>query len=859
MTRRTDNDHDGSIEPIDRILHDTLRQDAPAEVHEASEGHFTRMEESLMREGEQEKGRFPALRWAGAMAAVLVAVGLFWLVTPSKVTWAEVANNFRSVRSFNATVFVTENIAEAPEKVEIWASRDGRVRVHQRDRVLFGKDGEVTEVWDTGRGMPIETGSLSRGELEELHLLEAVRLNRMLGSMKEFSLEALLAHFSGEKTISPPLPNADASSSRDMQVFDVTNDWVPTWLRVWALKSSGLPTRVRMWDPRDGDSMEMLFDYTGEQPDEAFDAAAFGEILSRKDGRPNRTYALLKDPGGRDITPGDIFEASGYHMPRVIEAGRTPEGLFWVKSGDSANDSPDGRTFYGFGRLEDNLGQEYLHRFLGHQTVEDLGLEYFIPLNMGAGYRPPTSYTLTCWAQPDHCEQAQDVIGSVDLTEWDETATVPAIFRNMPTSQQALKEVVREWSHRQNWDRFDALLAQIPGEPEDDDLAFFREYERLRKLELMNKDDEVFALAERLHPIVEARDADQVWRYERVLRNYVVGLAKRGRLDEAHTVLRPHVESVREAKSHDLTVLSPAEQLIRRLHEASVSTDAINDLFGFDVHAQPAMAEYLRMMSGSPGITAEDSRYGPWRAYIVKVGEYYNTHPLPEKVGIPEGVEPFDEDQPVWALPLPGHGPYRVTRIAGTWDWFVYLLAACRGLDTSLVQVAPELEGKEFSVLVVYRGALDYDAFLPHMDVETVERILRRPVWVARYDGRKLPDWRGVVPLDREKMGDAFVSGGGGTQTTARNLLAGFQQAINKDIEGFALTDDKVVIIDETGLPTQPGENQTWGSICLTHQYAFGKGEQATDMAKAWFEEKFGITFHEEERELKIVEVRPSK
>jgi hypothetical protein len=101
-------------------------------------------------------------------------------------------------------------------------------------------------------------------------------------------------------------------------------------------------------------------------------------------------------------------------------------------------------------------------------------------------------------------------------------------------------------------------------------------------------------------------------------------------------------------------------------------------------------------------------------------------------------------------------------------------------------------------------------------------------------------------------LGTGLVTRAGGTSSPVGAVLNAFQRAVKTD----HAPEDRVLVIDETGLPTRPGENQTSSSICLSYMYAFGKGERAVGMGKEWFRENFGITFTEEEREVKILTLR---
>jgi hypothetical protein len=165
-----------------------------------------------------------------------------------------------------------------------------------------------------------------------------------------------------------------------------------------------------------------------------------------------------------------------------------------------------GKNVQGFGELTDNLGQEYLFTPSGHQVKDDLALEYYIPYNYRIDYQKPKKLTLTATTQPDHHEQIYDIIGKIEIDEWEENKPGPDLFGN-GRQIDCLKKIIYESENNHDWNRFDKLLDLIPGEPEDGPEAgknaFFREQQRLNKLMWMNEADKAFPLAKRLFGIIK--------------------------------------------------------------------------------------------------------------------------------------------------------------------------------------------------------------------------------------------------------------------------------------------------------------------------------------------------------------------
>ena len=104
----------------------------------------------------------------------------------------------------------------------------------------------------------------------------------------------------------------------------------------------------------------------------------------------------------------------------------------------------------------------------------------------------------------------------------------------------------------------------------------------------------------------------------------------------------------------------------------------------------------------------------------------------------------------------------------------------------------------------------------------------------------------GATTVDMEELWEL------GGETDDENEFFGVIADIEIDEAG------NVYLLDETGLPTRLGPNETSGSICIAYHYAFWSGKEGTRLAKAWFERNFGITFREEERELIIHELAPA-
>jgi hypothetical protein len=630
------------IDPLDRMLRDHLSDEAPEAVQARAEHEFhaarcefrrRRMKHSLWSRLHAAPARL-VLASAGVAAGLAVAVVSVLLLIPARVTWADVVKKFGSVPYFNATIFLTEGPQKETERIELWVASDQRIRVQQRGHVFFGKAGKVLKVYDCS-GTSGEEIPLDRLTPDQKHGVELpLSMIKMMGKMEQFSLDGFLALINnGHMIKSPPLKNADASVAANMIVFDVMSADSPEWMRIWVLKDSGLPVRLRDSNPSNGDSLEVVFDYLKEQPAEAFDPVAFQKAMRPLPGESNKAHALLQDPGGQPVTPLDIFKKNGYHMPELVEAGRTEGGVLWVRSRNAVNSTPQNGRFYGYGMLEDDLGQEYTRKWVGQKADGNEVLEYFVPLNYRQDYRPPKSYTLTCLPHFDERRrQPGDVVGVVNLKEWKEGAAVPVFFENTkaPAESDFLRAAIDALRSRSNWDAVGKLLALIPGEPETSDDALYRESARLDMLQATNRPDDAIKLAARLYPIVKDRLCEPTyWQAYRTVLNYIEILVRAGKKDEARAVCEYEIPRLREQKigpNGDLYAwfVSNLWMELRRpgftsrgtddstiYSFAGLSSEAFAEVIGFDVAKDSRVMERLKLLGLAKALRQTPTAGGP--------------------------------------------------------------------------------------------------------------------------------------------------------------------------------------------------------------------------------------------------------
>ena len=235
----------------------------------------------------------PIAKLAAAAVIIIAAFLGIHQFFGSTVAWADVVEKFRSVPFFSVSIYIKEDATSEPKQMELWMSRAGKTRLRAGTQVVFGSHGEIAGAFD------IRTRA--RVEVDD----KAAFFLRKVGEADEFSLDSIIrVMFGGTMQDVTPLVNPDAVISQDIVVFDVELPATPEWVRIWALRESRLPVRIRVWNPRNGETTDAVFEYSREQADEFFDPNTFEKFLEtgRTGSGVDIAYAFLKDSGGKTIT-----------------------------------------------------------------------------------------------------------------------------------------------------------------------------------------------------------------------------------------------------------------------------------------------------------------------------------------------------------------------------------------------------------------------------------------------------------------------------------------------------------------------------------------------------------------------------
>lgn len=554
------------------------------------------------------------------LLAALTLIGEFGRLLPGGgVAWAEVTRRFQSVPFFNATIYMKEDATAEPRQMELWMSRDGRARVRVGTQVIFGRRGRVTDAFDVKSRATVEPDD------------GVAFFLRKLGETEEFSLDAVIrVMFGGEMQDVTPLVNPDAVISQDVVVFDVDLPGTPEWVRIWALRESRLPVRITVWNPRDGASTDAILSYSREQQDEFFDPNAFETQLEDRSagGQVNIAYAFLKDPGGRNVTPKHMFADTGYHMPVVARAGMTVDGAFWVLARQSLNQMPDGGTFHGFARIEDDSGRDYFQVGSYYRDRDDTSLDVFVPIDFPFDERRPGSVTLVCDTTGGRPGGSPQIVGSMELTQWESGVPCPGLYEGIGTSRVDFAiRLARHLVRPEHAERLNRLLKVIPdwkGQPEEQSLLLFWQEMAYRR-----KD---FQEILRIGPVLTSLSFEnprQASRYH--FTEYIVALAATGQLDEAERLFRQvdAVDDMSPGKSDERYYRTYLGILIRSLAGgAELTVDQISDLLGFNITEDDAYRRAAQQ--GARDASSARPRKAAQRC-LPDSATRYQTHRLPQR------------------------------------------------------------------------------------------------------------------------------------------------------------------------------------------------------------------------------------
>ncbi|MCF7972989.1 MAG: hypothetical protein K9N55_04160 [Phycisphaerae bacterium] len=796
-----------------------------------------------------------------AFAAVLVTAAIFGFqhVGSSSIAWADVVAQFNAVPYFSATVYIKEDVASDPKQMEVWMSRDRRTRIRIGTQVVFGNKGHVIKTFDFQQRQVAAPDPYAEQFMERLSRVEP------------FSLDAVIrVMFQGDMQDVTPLVNPDAVISQDMVVFDIDLPGTPEWVRIWALRESRLPVRFKIWDPRSGDGTDVVFEYANEQSDAFFDPNAFETQLQGRQNRSpvNMAYANLKDPGGKAMTPEDMFAQSGYHLPDIKQVGITPDGAVWIIADKGRNRMPDGRNVYGFSRLEDDLDREYVRVYASHVTLADQSQQVFVPAGYPFDQRIPGKLIVICEADDGRVRVEHELIGTVELTQWQQDQSWPDDTIRDPENTFRLSMA---WKHcaQKRYDEAEKILVTIPGTPNESRMALERERVRLRMLFIQAAYAEAVAMGDGLMPAMKKEY--QRWKGSSadpsLFTDYLTALACLGQVDRVkdlwqeikatkpelsatlNRLAREHIaEST--AYSFELCLRTMVPQMSQKAH---LSIEQLDALFDIDIKHNEAFT-HLGFWDWNPEF--DQPEYKNWERHLADLSEYFQTHALPENMVLLER----DKKEALKA------NQYKMPNIASHYvhNFDTHLKAYLKTYrypeSAGRVRIEAHIPEVILNHDLIYKPETPYHEMLrflmDHFGLEVVEVNEPRTVWVAHYDGRALKDFKQVKAPVSPRVRDANGQLKAGVMSSSSSggwdvsyLFQRFMRDQNSECKATG-----ILIHDETGLAKI--QEDTGMGPRLSRECPCWTGPDAPAIARKWFGDEFGITFTEETRTVTTYVIR---
>ena len=248
-------------------------------------------------------------------------------------------------------------------------------------------------------------------------------------------------------------------------------------------------------------------------------------------------------------------------------------------------------------------------------------------------------------------------------------------------------------------------------------------------------------------------------------------------------------------------------------------------------------------------------RFEKWHLRLRKIAAYYQQNPLPETMEL----LPRESDDKIQAY-SPGRLP-GITKSIGYW---VLSIQSSLGdflrrnfQSNGSLRVPEDLQKIKLNYDLITKNEHSQreriNFVLDKLGLEIIETTEQRKVWIAHYDGRPLKPWRQVkapvpnpnnVPL-RPGMASTFGP------ASMKQLFESFVYW-----QGIALNANKIIIVDETGLPSEDPVGASREKSAVSSESPYWGGQESIEIAKKWFKEQFGVTFTEEIRPMTVHIVR---
>ncbi len=512
-----------------------------------------------MQANPQSQSQYTPSRWrVWGPIAVAAAVVMFVLLitdtqthngnTISSVAWADVVTAMNHVDHFHATAWADEpHNANMPKmyKIDMYYRSPGHFRAQGFDHVQF-RNGETSRIFDADE----------RKWIEQQDTRFQLIPDRYIHTLEEKGMLDALLHmmFRGDPPQGKPVKSATVAASAGIEVFDYSHDATMQWARIWVLKESRLPIRMKLYQPNYEDFLLVTFDYTDPQPESFFDPDHFDEIIKQRNlyqvGQIMRAGAEKLE--GKPVGLEQLYDPeSGIHMPEFVAIESADSGDLLITAKHANNRKPNGSMYAASysEQLFDNWGNTYyriapsMHRYDDYDEVpnEPLRMTYIAvpPFVQGEAQRTITlRYTVY--------ERATDSGMMADVLVGEQKVTVPepaqaGVPNTWPgwtvlADPEKRREALYSYHLLRSplWVQLDSLESLEP--LNDDGFQILRHYDLW---------DEYAKIFERDHLTEALADPFKTWSTAEQLGQYMLYLHRKGRTGEYDSIyqqIKPLVE-----------------------------------------------------------------------------------------------------------------------------------------------------------------------------------------------------------------------------------------------------------------------------------------------------------------------------
>ncbi|MBW8015953.1 MAG: tetratricopeptide repeat protein [Planctomycetes bacterium] len=572
---------------IEKMLGSIGNEKVPGEISDLSAdiiSQFGRAVE-VAESGQSHKSRLVSwlgglcYRFAAGAAFALVIIATYFVMTrTSSIAWADVVSAMGKVDQMRAKVIV-EDPRSRDEKIftiEMFYKSPDKCRAHGRGFVQF-INGDVNRIFSVEKNELLKEGTrrpavIPPGFMSKLHK------KGLLNSMLEII-------FMGKVPAAEPVISSGVTAGEGIEVFDYSNNVNQMWARIWVLKKSRLPVRMKIFYPSREKTDLVILDYTEHQGDEFFDVDKFMD--QAKDFRKGQAHTFYnigksvvtanpKKPGKvKPTNPVHIHKIEGISAPVFKSIEQAGNGDLRIVALDPGNRDKNGRPVNGAYRdeLRDNWGNIYI-RYAGRSRYEKGRPIHFYyarlePFKKGEGVHK-IKLVYTMWDYMNGVGYDK-IVGNEEVIIPDiKTDGVPKHwYKNFNGSvsiarNDALKRIncAATMSIAEQWDYLNKLIEKNP----DDDSALQSKLQMIRDLE----DEEAYFDFFEKH-LLEKRLAMKfgyVMHYY-VLPGYLTYLYNNGRADEYYK----HAKVLNEKKEAFLKDKRTSKRQIERVknHEWRLS------------------------------------------------------------------------------------------------------------------------------------------------------------------------------------------------------------------------------------------------------------------------------------------------